>query len=223
VSYCNGELPVVLTCAHDGEVAPEGVEPRRNRYQQPFFVTNRDEDARLVVEDLAEALWQETAAYPNVIIAEFSRKFIDANRPRPWAYEQAAASPYWTTYHRHIHSAVRRLTTGLLLDIHGTSRPDADVYLGTAGGTSIANPWVIDFLEGALGSVGYRVALNAPRLGGGYTTQMYGADGEGLDAVQLELFKPLRVEEEKRRQVVALLGEVVVLLLNTYRQAELIV
>jgi DNA gyrase/topoisomerase IV subunit B len=74
-----------------------------------------------------------------VVITEYHRKYIDANRSSDCAFEVLAAKEYYDEYHNTLCNFVNDIRTengglGLLFDIHGTQVIDddhADLYLGT--------------------------------------------------------------------------------------------
>jgi N-formylglutamate amidohydrolase len=206
VSYYSGRAPVVLSCPHDGELAPPGV-PERKRTYLPNFTTLRDVGTKQITYALAGEIHRQTGQSPMVVVAEFHRRYIDANRPRDEAYEHRPASKHYTEFHRRLREATRRLRQGLLLDIHGTSIKAFDVYLGTVGGTSVANLWVARELAGALGAAGFRVGIDHPRLSGGWITQLYSWINPAIDAIQIELTPWVR--KHASAEVVAALGAAV--------------
>ena len=107
------------------------------------------------------------------------------------------------------HRALRRLLTGvhrecgtaILVDCHSMpsirggkeDRPRADFVLGDRYGTS-CSPLITQTLEEALRDLGYAVGRNKP-YAGGFITEHYGAPGEGLHAVQIEVNRALYMDE----------------------------
>lgn len=194
--WSNGTLPVVVSCPHGGMRPIEGVEPRTKPV--PGFCCVRDSYTLDVALGVAEGLEHNLGQGPNVVVADFARKFCDVNRPRNLAYERRAASPCWTTYHGQICRAVKKVKHGLLVDVHGTSRSEADVFVGTALGTSLFSWEPLEIFWTTLTNHGYVLSLDAARLSGGWTVQRWGATLGGLDALQLELSWPLRQDETLR-------------------------
>jgi N-formylglutamate amidohydrolase len=235
VSRHRGALPVVLACPHDGGKAPPLV-PVRNGRGLParcHFTKTRDLQTRAITIGVAQRLLELCGESPYVVIADFERKHIDANRSPDCAYEVAAAKPFYDEYHQTLRGFVDEVRgesggLGLLFDIHGTAgiaSDPADIYLGTAAGASIARLLKIDAhalsrrrsLGGLLEAAGYTVALNVPALGGGYTIVTYGTShADGIDAIQIEIAAPLRKNARKRAALIEHLAHAICNLVDRY-------
>lgn len=92
-------------------------------------------------------VWGES---PYVVIADFHRRFIDANRPadarnRNCAFVDADARAFYDEYHRWVDTYVDHILAnndnrGFLFDVHGTRRipaDPADIYVGTRNGATL--------------------------------------------------------------------------------------
>jgi len=222
VTTVPGTLPVVLTCGHDGGQQPPGLEARRrypfDGWLFPTFSTQRDIKTGMLTDEVAAALTATLKEPPVIIRAEFGRTWIDVNRERMFAYSGRAASPFWTEYHRQIRTFVRRLKVGILLDIHGTSIPEADLYLGTVYGAS-CSWWITETFARCLMGMGYRVVIDHPRLSGGFTVQAHGACNGGLDALQIEVARPLRLDTDRRLRLAQDLANVVAVGVHGFRKS----
>ena len=94
-----------------------------------------------------------------------------------------------------------RLGLAILIDWHsmpaaaalGRGGEACDIVLGDRFGAA-CSPHVTAFVERTLGSLGYRVARNAP-YAGGYTTEHYGRPGRKIHALQVELSRALYFDE----------------------------
>ncbi|KAI9023139.1 hypothetical protein DFJ74DRAFT_75820 [Hyaloraphidium curvatum] len=77
---------------------------------------------------------------PHLVVARFSRRFCDANRPAPLAQEHPAALAAYRAYHDPIARAVASFqpNPALLLDIHGQSEKPHLVLRGTNDGISVS-------------------------------------------------------------------------------------
>jgi N-formylglutamate amidohydrolase len=159
VSTHRGTLPVIITCPHDGKEKPADVPERDDR---PAIKKKSDLRTSDIARGVAQSMLDGTGKDPYVVIAEFGREFIDANRSPPkeippdpdekCGYDVIAAKEF----HREYHSSIRRFTeeirngndgVGLLLDIHGSlvrSEDPADIYLGTDNGRTIERLLGID-------------------------------------------------------------------------------
>lgn len=203
-----GKLPIILSAPHDGKLAIPGVTVRQGEGVAKF-VTVRDTNAGLVAEKLAEAIEKQMGAKPYFVIAKFSRKYVDANRPVEGAYEDPDAKPIYDAYHDALRKACQEVKKeygqGIVIDLHGQAASAETVFRGTVNLKSV------DLLKtryglkaitgsksilGVLAEKGHVVfpPLDKPMdkehrsYSGGYITQTYGAMGNfGLDAIQLEL------------------------------------
>lgn len=98
-----GTLPVILGCPHNGEKSPAGVPVRSGSDPGcPPIRINGDGHTREITTGVAQRLLDIFGEAPYVVIAEFHRKYIDANRPdraRNCAYEVPDAQQYYDEYH----------------------------------------------------------------------------------------------------------------------------
>jgi N-formylglutamate amidohydrolase len=220
VARHRGTLPLLITCPHGGVADVPGVlQPRSGGIEGCIFEPSRDVDTNLVAAGVAQRVLEIFGEAPYVVIAEFHRKFIDANRERRCAYEVDAAAPFYDEYHGTVRAFVDEIRAnngglGLLFDIHGTegiASDPAQIFLGTARDEEdgiarlrAADPQVLArkrSLRGFLEAAGYRVSppdpngTEVPKFNGGFTIKTYGSSHpDGLDAMQLELTPPLRTD-----------------------------
>jgi N-formylglutamate amidohydrolase len=239
VSRHSGTLPIVLTCPHDGAEAPVGVRERTGTNTDcKHFTTLRDLHTREVTEGVAQRLLELSGEAPYVVIAGFSRRYIDANRSPECAYEVDAAEQYHAEYHRTIRSFIDEIRAengglGLLFDFHGTRTAGADVFLGTNNGSTVdqlvqADPavmWRRRGLRGLLQAAGLRVQPETPNeresLDGGYTVTTYGSSTpSGLNAIQLELGAPVRKEPSRRQELIDVLAHAIRSVGDRYARAD---
>jgi N-formylglutamate amidohydrolase len=235
VSRHRGTLPIILTCPHDGGKSPPNVPERTGRGlpSRCHFTKTRDLRTRAITTGVAQRLLELCGEAPYVVIAEFNRKHIDANRSPDCAYEVAAAKSSYDEYHQTLRGFLDEVRaenggSGLLFDIHGTAgiaSDPADFYLGTAAGASIARLLKIDThamsrrrsLGGLLAAAGYAVSLNPPTLGGGYTVETYGtSNADGIDAIQVEIAATLRKNAQKRAALIEHLAYAICNLVDRY-------
>jgi N-formylglutamate amidohydrolase len=144
VSRHNGTLPVLLTCPHDAGEVPAGVLKRTGPTPEcPDFEADRC--TRTVTTGLAQRLLDLRGEAPAVVIAEFDRDYIDANRSAACAFEPgqpADAQQFYDEYHNTIRQFMDDIRAengglGLLFDSHGTGGIEgtpAALYLGTVQG-----------------------------------------------------------------------------------------
>jgi N-formylglutamate amidohydrolase len=220
VSRHRGTLPAILTCPHGGDKEPPGVPNKRTGVGLPAdcrFEANTDRFTRTITRGVAQLLFDVFGEAPYVVIADFDRAFIDANRRAPeCAFEDPDARPFFDEYHNTVRSLVDKIRAdngglGLLFDIHGTTQiasDPADVYLGTLNGQSISSLLGRDSLAmsrkrslpGLLREAGYVVSAKIPEtLRGDFTLETYGSsNANGVDAIQIETESTLRTDDGKR-------------------------
>lgn len=174
-----GTLPILLTCPHDGGDAPPGV-TLRTQANTPddctrgnAFNNSRDVGTDDITRKIARRMYQVFGESPYVVIAGFSRNYIDANRPSDddrnsnCAFVGSAAREFYEAYHYWVNKYVSHILTnnekgtGFLFDIHGTqtiASDPADIYVGTSDGATLRPPVVRDDLYKRRGLVGLLMA-----------------------------------------------------------------
>jgi len=152
VTFAPGDIPVILTVAHGGNRKPEDVDRPREEVRgykaraPETFKTKGDSNSREFVLQLARQLKARLGGSPYLVIAEFDRCYIDANRNdaalgpegvvhENHAYDHPAAAVYYDAYHAKIKEYVadirhRFLGRGLLFDIHGTFLQEKRIVVG---------------------------------------------------------------------------------------------
>ena len=219
VSRCQGEIPVILTCPHGGDKQPPGVPNRRTGAELPSacrFEIDTDRFTRTITRGVAQVLFDVFGETPYVVIANFDRAYIDANRSPKCAFEDRDAQQFYEEYHNTVRNFVDEIRAengglGLLFDIHGTTQVDhdpADVYLGTLNGEAISSLLSRDSramsrqrsLPGILREADYAVSARIPEtLPGDFTLESYGSsNADGVDAIQIEIESTLRTDTIKR-------------------------
>lgn len=198
-----GELPIVISAPHGGRL-PIPDCPLRTNKSLPQFVTVLDTNSDKLTEETAQELERLTGKKPWLVIAKFSRKYVDANRPE----EQGAESDAGKAVHRRYHDALRRAVDAsrseagaLLLDIHSQGNTKDLIFRGTANLRSLRRDSLKDLVEptgflGELERAGLKLQPKAedanakehPSFDGGWITRAYGASSEnGINALQLEV------------------------------------
>jgi N-formylglutamate amidohydrolase len=112
---------------------------------------------------------------------------------------------FWQPYHAALAALIAETRneygTCLLIDCHSMPTHPAqagnppDFVLGDAHGTACA-PRATRLVEQALMEMGYRVRRNDP-YAGGYVTRHYGRPREGVHALQIEVSRPLYMDETR--------------------------
>lgn len=114
----------------------------------------------------------------------------------------------WQGFHSVLETEIaatrRQFGRCLLVDCHsmpGNSlgrQAACDIVLGDLHGTS-CTPQVVDIIEQTLIAAGLRVRRNDP-YAGGYITRHYGHPRDGVSAVQIEIARPLYMDEARFSQ-----------------------
>lgn len=198
-----GSMPVILTVPHDGTETLGGMSPRSKG------VTVRDIGTQDLAERTADLIEKQTGTRPYLVVAKFSRRYLDANRAEKDAMESADALPAYRAYHNHIARFVaevlQRFPNGaLLIDVHGQSSDPNTIFRGTRNGLTVSslirkygNAAIQgqDSIIGVLQKRGYQVfpttqaesLTEDKRFAGGYTVLTYGSNAtDGIDAIQIE-------------------------------------
>lgn len=191
-----GTLPLILTVPHDGDDYL-GLIPARSKGE-----VVRDAGTRELAERVAAALEQRLGKRPYLVVARFSRKYLDANRAEQEAMESAGA---------------------LLIDVHGQAHEPDTTFRGTRAGLTVRR--LLDrhgsaalqgekSILGMLAAKGYPVnpvpgaesLREDPRFSGGYTVFAYGSHhAEGIDAIQLEFGRKHRADPQLAENLAAAL------------------
>jgi N-formylglutamate amidohydrolase len=204
-----GSLPLLLTVPHDGDESIGSVPVRS------AGATVRDLGTRPLAEEVASLLEQKLKARPRLVIAKFSRKYLDVNRAEQDAMQSAGALPTYQAYHAEVARHVSELRAAfpqgaLLLDIHGQSEDMNTTFRGTRAGLTVqalVQQHGIEAIQGeksilgGLAAKGYNVnpSLGSAspeedrRFAGGHTVYFYGSHRpQGIDAIQFEFGKNQR-------------------------------
>ena len=229
-----GTMPIILTCPHGGTLAPPEVAERTSAATPTTctginrYVTSGDALTAEITEAVAQKILDVTGLSPYVVIAQFDRLYIDANRPAECAFTDPAAASFYDEYHDRIATDVTEIlrlnqNRGFLFDIHGTWRDVADLYLGTANGSTLVNGVTRDDLLARHGLRGllrdsrhlvdgpaifapaYNVSPN-PRnddfgpVNGGYTVRHYSST-MSINSIQIEIRDEIRNDDVRREFV----------------------
>ena len=215
-----GNLPIVISAPHGGRNPIPGI-PERQAVKGRKNVTVRDENTAELAQKLAAFLEQKLGNKVYLTVAQFERKYVDANRSPDTAYDSEKAKPYYDAYHQNLRDACLEVQKqwghGLLLDLHGQGASRRVIFRGTKNGLTVSSlrdrfgqSAIVgaNSILGQLEKKGYQVfpANNSPqqpedaRFNGGYIVQNYGGkEGTGIDAIQLELGTQQRAKTQLDR------------------------
>jgi N-formylglutamate amidohydrolase len=237
VSVQRGSIPVVISIPHGGRADIAGAEERTLGIRSRDVAT--DEVGLLVVQELTA----ELGGKPYYVMAQFSRRYADANRGpglrEEEAYESAAARAHYEAYHRALREYVdevrERFGGGILIDIHGQSRRPGQIVRGTVRGQTVTAMLERHGLEALIGpdsifgqlhEMGYEVEPqvsdpeNSPAdeeiYIGGYIVRAYGSHSDnGIDSIQVEIGRDHR-REDVRRQTAEDLAKAIAVYVRAY-------
>ena len=211
-----GTLPIILTAPHGGREPIRGIAPRQDKANVEAyrkwggFQRGADMNTDSLAQGIAAEITKLTGKKPYLVVAKFSRKYIDVNRPPELGLDSPKARPYYDTYHqsvRHFIDEIRgNYPAGLLIDVHGQSKDPDMLMRGTLNGRAVERLLRQAGVEAVTGPNGIYGQLEAngfkifpgndvpPRgrsedagFNGGYTVFIYGGHNRtGIDAVQME-------------------------------------
>ncbi|MCA9024664.1 MAG: N-formylglutamate amidohydrolase [Planctomycetaceae bacterium] len=218
-----GELPVLITAPHGGTTMVPGVPVRESRPGERVNL-RQDELTRQLAIMTSDELEKLTGKRPSLVVAEFSRQSLDANRPEETAYQHGAATVHYQAYHRAVETAVQTIRDqwqhGLLVDLHAQWLRPQTIMRGTRDGQTVQGLIERHGWDGLLGPTGLVGSLGQagidlfPRMGasegqwthdGSYTVAKYG--NEGIDAIQLEIGSDLCDTPDDIKQLAPLIAK----------------
>lgn len=211
-----GQLPLVFSVPHGGEVPLAGAQERASG--------TKVQDSR--VNELAAAiqrhLREKTGRQAYLVGARISRKYVDFNRKAEDAYESPAAAPVYDAYYGALQAAidsVRGQPGALLIDIHGQSFDKGAVFRGTASGATARNTPFYSRPDGLLTRMeagGLNVLPKAAqeretRFSGGTIVRTFGiAQPRGIDSIQLEFGADWRANPERIEHTAAIVADALI-------------
>lgn len=131
VEYRAGNLPIIISAPHGGNLEPNAI-PDRNC---TGCITERDAWTKAIAEGMYNSFIKQTGCYPHVIINLLDRSKFDANRDlKEAANGNATVEKAWYEYHKFIDSAksqvIKNYSKGLFLDLHGHGHTIQKIELG---------------------------------------------------------------------------------------------
>lgn len=207
-----GDLPIILSAPHGGRDPIAGASSRVGVGVKAFNSVPDLSTDRLTYQ-LADAIEQTLGKRPQIVVALFHRKYVDANRRESRAYESDAGKIAYDAFHQSLgrvcDQVVERWGRGLLLDIHGQNTQTHAVLRGTADGKTtshLVSRFGMPSLIGPQSLIGFFASNGLPvipavgsseaepsRYRGGFIVDNYGSrNGGTIDAIQLEIGKDLR-------------------------------
>ena len=226
-----GELPIILSAPHGGTAAIPGVEKREVDGLPTGgsgYVLARDTGTEELAHDVSAAIQARFGKSPYMVVSKAHRKFLDPNRPKDIAYDDADAKPVYDYYHATLAAYSQQVTnrfhSGLLLDIHGQASKRDTVFRGTQNGSTVkhlresfgeAAHAGSKSLFGLLHDRGWIVhpipmdSKEQSGFTGGYIVGTYGSlRGTAIDAIQLEFGADYR-DKSHRQETAKVLADAV--------------
>jgi N-formylglutamate amidohydrolase len=220
VTIQKGTLPIIISAPHGGRKKVPEVSERLGK-GLTNFATVLDANTAELAEKVAAELEKQLKGKPWLVIARFSRQYIDANRSAEQAYENDKAKPFYDAYHVPLEAACKavkeKFGRGILLDIHGQGEFLDTICRGTQNGKSVTVlkdrfGWLAvtgkHSILGHMQRCGYKVLPNCDadektkeesKFNGGYIVSHYGSHtGYAIDAIQLEFGTVLRDKEKDK-------------------------
>lgn len=128
IRYYEGNIPLILTAPHGGEVAPEDIADRTSG------VFDLDDYTIELTQNIIDEFYKQTGKIPYVVMGEISRTKVDLNRQREDAYEDEKAKIIYDEFHHLIQKCEQEIdekfAKGLYIDIHGQSHPKGYLEFG---------------------------------------------------------------------------------------------
>ena len=214
-----GNLPIVFSAPHGGSM-PIPDTPVRQGINVPRFAIVRDGGTDELARACADALEKKLGGRPFLVVAQFERKYADANRTAKEAYESDTARPIYEAYHQALADSKAKIKEqwgrGLVVDFHGQGVDAKAIFRGTNNGKTAQH--LIDrfgkaallgpkSVFGSLAQSGHRIIpandsddAEDTRFSGGYIVQTYGSkQGGTIDAIQFEFGAWFRQEVNRAR------------------------
>lgn len=228
-----GDLPVVISAPHGGNLEIPGVPPREGDGLEggpAGFRVVRDGGTEELALEVARQLSERMKGRPSFVISRVHRRYVDFNRPPEIAVEHAQARVVYDQYHTAVADAVRTIREkhvfGLLIDIHGQGSSAEAVYRGTSNGltvTGLRKQFGEEFHVGENSLLALLKKRNwkvhpdpfdgkeQSGFTGGHIVRTYGShQSDGIDAIQLELggnYRKAAVREQIAREMADAIAE----------------
>jgi hypothetical protein len=242
-----GTVPLILTCPHGGTGTPPGVKLRNPEDTPPDcqFELDGDLQTALITQSVAQQILDLIGLSPYVVIAEYRRRYIDANRTERCAFTDPNAQPFYAEYHNRIAryvDEIRRQNSnlGFLFDIHGFVQNECnpvDIHLGTDNGGSLLPGFDRASLFLQHGLAGLLISARHVNPGGPdlppFQYRVFPTDAETpenrsvdggftvqqygafISSIQIEIADAIRLDEEKRP---LLISDLAVSIINFVRR-----
>lgn len=129
VEYLEGTLPIIISAPHGGTYKPNNIKIRQKG------VFEIDAYTKELTQDIVEAFFQQTNAYPHTVIMNLARNRVDANRAFKEAVsEDKKGQNAYHSFHGFIAKSKETVASqygrGIYIDIHGQSHKHRCIEFG---------------------------------------------------------------------------------------------
>lgn len=127
IEYHAGNLPIIISAPHGGDLTPSSIPDRTESVCGGNFKTPKDLNTAKLVRSLKRRFHEYTGRYPHVIINRLRRTKLDANRSKTHgACGDAEAEMAWEDFHDFIELSKSQVFDsgwgrGWYIDVHGHS------------------------------------------------------------------------------------------------------
>lgn len=127
--YIAGNIPIVISVPHDGNLKPELIPDRKSG------ATGRDYGTMEIALRIRDRIVEQTGKTPHLVIMHLSRKKLDANRDADEAAQgNSVALEAWEEYHGFIETAIieseKEYGAVLYVDLHGHKHAKERIEIG---------------------------------------------------------------------------------------------
>lgn len=136
IKYIAGDMPVIFSAPHGGELTPAEIPDRIDNGTDPDFTTITDENTQQVAEAIQTVFCKYYGHAPHVIICQLKRTKIDCNRSLyQGVYDSNVyATIAWNDFQNWIgvgsNAAVQQAGYGFYIDVHGQAHTIQRLELG---------------------------------------------------------------------------------------------
>ncbi len=231
ILVATGDLPIVLSAPHGGEVVIPGIPERA--FGENDLDVNTLQLAIFIQAELASLTGGKKA---HLVAARVSRSYVDLNRASSRAYESEVVAPIYKAYHDALFAAVKEAKAlagpnTLFIDIHGQSADVTKVFRGTQDGqTGDLSMLCRTNAPGLIATMGLNKLIVEPSTThgyeasaflGGFIVRTYGLHGVGgINAIQLEFGRDYRENSEAITKTVRAVATALVAYLKTINSAQ---
>jgi hypothetical protein len=132
IAYQMGNIPLVISVPHGGNVAPASIPDRTC----PNAVTVTDLNTQQIAKEISNNIFSLTGCYPHIVYCNLKRSKLDCNRNMTdGTCDHPEALTAWKEYHDFMLQAITNSDVDhsfntFMIDIHGHGKPSQRIELG---------------------------------------------------------------------------------------------